>query len=163
VKVLPSPVMSLWVHLKANASNLDAFQPAEVVQIAPSRTELMLQKARVQTIEEIVQMYRFKSPFVTAITPEVVEALSKFSKDGWREVQAEVVPPDHLSGPGTSHSTLLVPPPPTHTPFRSQNMRPRQSPGITSQDLGHCILHSWFIPPPPHTHTPYPPFILYKN
>jgi len=53
------------------------------------------------------KMYRFKSPFVTAITPEVVEALSKFSKDGWREVQAEVVPPDHLSGPGTSHSTLL--------------------------------------------------------
>lgn len=53
------------------------------------------------------KMYRFKSPFVTAITPEVVESLSKFSKDGWRNVQAEVVPPDHLSGPGTSHMALL--------------------------------------------------------
>ena len=57
-----------------------------------------------------VQMYRFKSPFVSAITPEVVEALSKFSKDGWRSVTAEAVPPDHLSAPGTTNFALLVSP-----------------------------------------------------
>merc|ERR1712130_282 len=53
------------------------------------------------------KMYRFRSPFVSAITPEVVDALSKFSSGGWRSVQSEEVPKDHLAGPEESKLKLL--------------------------------------------------------
>ena len=55
-----------------------------------------------------LQAYRFNSAYADSITPELVDALSKFSRDGWRSVREERVPPDHITGHRWSSTALLV-------------------------------------------------------